>query len=354
MGLRWGLFFKIILVLLFVALLAHELGSGDKLHTALSAFRAHWAGANALWALAALLLMPLNWGAETRKWLLLLRAFAPEASWRLALRGVLAGVTLAVFTPNRLGEFGGRALALPPELRWRAAAANVVSTLSQTLVVLSAGGAGLWWLAREVLRPQPFYSTAVATLTLLGVAALSAFYFRVGAVRRFVIRCSSSIVCHFFPPKALPHPSLLTPHSSPLSPRRQWRGLLRGAAVLGRFQQKTLWAVLGWAALRYAVYTAQYFFLLQFFGVKTGLWGGLAGISTLFLLQTGIPLPPAMGLVARGGLAVQVWSLFEANELSSLSATFALWILNLILPALVGTFFLLNVHTNTTHRYEKD
>jgi len=192
MGLRWGLFFKIILVLLFVALLAHELCSGDKLRSALTAFRAHWEGANALWALAALLLLPLNWGAETRKWLLLLRVFSSDASWRLALRGVLAGVTLAVFTPNRLGEFGGRALVLPPELRWRAAAANVASTLSQTLVVLAAGGAGLWWFVREVLRPQPFYSTAVAVLTLLGVAALMVFYLQVGRVVRYFVSSQRS------------------------------------------------------------------------------------------------------------------------------------------------------------------
>lgn len=330
MGFRWGLFFKIILVLLFAVLLAHELCSGDKLRNAWAAFRVQWSGSNTLWAIAAVLLLPLNWGAETRKWQLLLRAFVPEAPWRMALRGVLAGVSLAVFTPNRLGEFGGRALSLPSRFRWRAAAANVVSALSQMLVVVAVGGAGLWWFVREVLRPEPFYSAAVAVLTALGASVLLVFYFQVGRV----LRCSAFAIPSFL----IRHLPAITEHAWL---GRQWRGLLRGTVVLGRFRSKTLWAVLGWATFRYGVYSAQYFFLLQFFGVCTDIWSGLAGISTLFLLQTGIPLPPAMGLVARGGLAVQVWSQLGANELSSLSATFALWIINLILPALVGTFFLL-------------
>lgn len=340
------LFLKMVLVLLFAALLAHELGSGDKLRTAWAAFCLHWAGANAWWAAAALALLPLNWGAEAQKWRLLLRVFSPEPSWGLALRGVLAGVSLAVFTPNRLGEFGGRALMVPPEQRWRAVAANVVSTLSQTLVVLAAGGAGLWWFVREVLRPEPFYAWAVLLLTAVGLAGLFFFYFQVSSFRHWslVILARLSLWRRGAGSSAARWPWL----------RKQLRLLLRGVAVLGRFEPRTLWSVLGWATFRYAIYSAQYFFLLQFFGIQTGLLGGLAGIFTLFLLQTGIPLPPAMGLVARGSLAVQVWSQFGANEVSSLSATFALWIINLILPALVGTFFLLTVHTNKALHHEQD
>ncbi len=330
MNSHWTFFFKIILVLLFAALLAHELDSGDKLRSAWAAFRVQWAGANVWWAATALALLPLNWGAETQKWRILLRVFSPAVSWGMALRGVLAGVSLAVFTPNRLGEFAGRVLLVPPEQRWRAATANVVSTLSQTLVVLAAGGLGLWWFMQQVLRPEPFYAGAVAVLAVAGVATLFFFYFQIKLLIPVLRRLRWLRSWRLQPAR---WPWL----------RGQVRLLLRGVAVLGRFEQRTLWVVLGWAAFRYAVYSAQYFCLLQFFSIHTGFWGGLAGISTLFLLQTGIPLPPAMGLVARGSLAVQVWSQFGANEVSSLSATFTLWIINLILPALVGTFFLLNV-----------
>lgn len=317
---------KILLVAGFLWLLVHELWTGNKWSVVWTAFQAQRTQASVGWMVATLLLLPLNWLVETQKWRLLLRAFEP-ASWGRAWRGVLAGVSLAVFTPNRLGEFGGRVLFIAPRHRWRAVVANVVSIFSQTMVVLTAGALGLLWFMLYLLKPDPFYTWALILLTTVGLTALFFFFFNI---------------------------RLLIPLLRRLPLLRRIRPLLRGVSVLAYFSRYDLFQVLLWAALRYLIYSAQYFFLLQFFGIQTGFWGGLAGIFTLFLLQTGIPLPPAMGLVARGSLAVQVWSQFGANEVSSLAATFSLWIINLILPALVGTFFLLNVHTNKTFSHEKE
>jgi hypothetical protein len=59
-------------------------------------------------------------------------------------------------------------------------------------------------------------------------------------------------------------------------------------------------------------------------------------------------------LVARGNLAVQAWAFFGANEISSLAATFTLWIINLILPALIGTFSLFYVNIAKLPAHEDD
>lgn len=325
-GRRVVVFFKIALVALFGGLLAYELGRGDQLNIIWAAFRAQRGHANAGWLLAVLALLPVNWLLETQKWRLLLHSFM-SVGWAQSLRGVLAGVSLAVFTPNRLGEYGGRVLFIRPRHRWQAVAANIVSTLSQAVVVVAAGSAGLLWFVQHHLQPAAFYLYAVAMVALASVAVL--------------------LFCYF-------HIRLLTLVLRRAKWLRRIRPLMRGAGVLGRFSQRTLAKVLGCAALRYWVYSVQYFFLLNYFGIKTGILGGFAGISTLFLLQTGIPLPPVMGLVARGSLAVQVWAQFGANEISSLAATFLLWIINLILPALVGTFFLLNVQGEEIQNNEKD
>ncbi|MCB0576837.1 MAG: hypothetical protein KDC61_19920, partial [Saprospiraceae bacterium] len=74
------------------------------------------------------------------------------------------------------------------------------------------------------------------------------------------------------------------------------------------FSRRDLLRVLFWSALRYGVYSAQYFMLLQFFGIKTGVFAGFAGIATIFLLQTVVPLPAFAGLLVRGNLAIFVWS----------------------------------------------
>jgi hypothetical protein len=93
---------------------------------------------------------------------------------------------------------------------------------------------------------------------------------------------------------------------------------------------------------------------LQFFGIKVNLLEGFAGISSIFLIQTGVPLSAGLALLARGEIAVFVWSHFGANELSVLAATFGLFIINLILPALWGAIIIAKINTSKPSGYEKN
>jgi hypothetical protein len=62
------------------------------------------------------------------------------------------------------------------------------------------------------------------------------------------------------------------------------------------------------------------------------------------LLQTAIPLPPIVGLLARGEVALKIWGISSQNDLSILAATFTLWVINLIIPALIGLVFILRLN----------
>jgi len=97
----------------------------------------------------------------------------------------------------------------------------------------------------------------------------------------------------------------------------------------------------------------QYFLMLRYFGIAVGPIEGLTGIATIYLFQTSIPLPPLMGLVARGELAIFIWGNFSANEINILAATFALWIINIIIPALIGTIFIGNINILKSLGYGK-
>ena len=76
-------------------------------------------------------------------------------------------------------------------------------------------------------------------------------------------------------------------------------------------------------------------------------------IATIYLLQTSVPLPPLMGLFVRSEVALFVWGMYSANEIAILAATFGLWILNLLIPALIGTVFMLNINVLKSLGYEK-
>ena len=65
---------------------------------------------------AVLLLMPLNWMLEVRKWQVL-SSNSVQLSFNDSLKAVLAGLNTGFITPNRIGEFAGRILFLPDNIR---------------------------------------------------------------------------------------------------------------------------------------------------------------------------------------------------------------------------------------------
>ena len=58
----------------------------------------------------------------------------------------------------------------------------------------------------------------------------------------------------------------------------------------------------------------------------------------LFIISI-IPTIAISEIGIRGSVAVYLFSLVSANILGILSATFVLWVINLLLPALIGAFF---------------
>jgi hypothetical protein len=106
------------------------------------------------------------------------------------------------------------------------------------------------------------------------------------------------------------------------------------------FKNKILIKALILSAMRYLVFTGQYALLLYYFGITIPFLAMISGIFLVFLIQSGIPLPPFLSMLARVEIAVIIWSVFERDVMIILSATFSLWIINLLIPSLIGAIFL--------------
>ena len=92
----------------------------------------------------------------------------------------------------------------------------------------------------------------------------------------------------------------------------------------------------------------QYIFILWFFGIDMSLFEGFSGVSSIYLIQSGIPLPPIVDVAARAELAYLIWGIYSENVLGILSATYGLWIINLILPSLLGLFYVIKMNLSTS------
>src|SRR5690606_10757729 len=97
-----------------------------------------------------LLMMLLNWFLEALKWKYLCAGVSPIGTWR-AVESVFCGLTWAVFTPNRIGEYGGRVMFLLPRRRIRGAVAMRVGALAQITITNVLGAAALCWFVGTYL-----------------------------------------------------------------------------------------------------------------------------------------------------------------------------------------------------------
>jgi hypothetical protein len=290
------------------------------------AFKQQSGQADWRWLFATILLMPLNGLMEVQKWLAPVRRYE-HIRYRDAIRAVLAGNALAVFSPNRLGEYGGRVLWVQSANQWKSFMAHAMGGFAQMIVLITFGTVGALWYWQQV------WTVDATWFCLIGIAAVGV---------------SVGMLLIYFNIRTL----------APLVQRLSWprsiKRYVKDVRVLAEFCREDLWLILGWSTLRYIVSCLQYYFLLQFFGIQVGLIAGFSGISTLFLIQTCLPLPPVASFFARSNIAILVWSTFDANECSSLATTALLWIINIFLPALMGTFFILHVNISKSLGYENE
>lgn len=319
-----NLIIKIAVAILLIGAIYFQIVHNDRVGILWPAFQNGLHPRQLPWLLFAILLMPLNWGFETLKWHALIRRFSALTFWQ-AYQSVLAGVAVSLFTPNRIGEYGGRVLLVEAGNGWRAVAATIMGSISQMVALLSGGIVGLALFASAHFQWESYVLWSV---TLTGAAlstGLLLIYWNINLLALALMKLRPGRRCRIAGYNlAKPIKEMLT--------------LFRG------YEKTELKRALFFAWARYFTYCFQYWLLLRFFGMELTIAEALPGIATIFFLQTSVPLPPAISLLARGEIALLVWTAFGANELSVLAATFGLFILNLCVPALLGGWFI--VKTN--------
>jgi hypothetical protein len=95
------------------------------------------------------------------------------------------------------------------------------------------------------------------------------------------------------------------------------------------------------SGLRFGVFTVQYWLLLRVYGVPIPFKAGFTAIGTVFLVQSVLPSLAAVELLKRGNIALLVFGVYTSAELSVLATSSTLWLINLVVPALLGYALLL-------------
>lgn len=316
---------KAALAALFVLLLWYDLFKRENFDEIYVLFLSELRGDNTFWLIATLLFLPLNWAAETLKWLPLVRRVQPLSFFE-AFKAVFAGVTFSLFFPNRTGEFGGRILFLKKKNAFKGVISTFIGSWAQQLVLITFGFLGFIYFLITLWNSDKIVVDTIITLGAGVIGLLFLMFLNLEAVIpvfkkiRFLYR---------FP------------------------RLIQSVGMLRQYTRRELFEALFWSFVRYVIYSLQYYFMLRFFGIDVPILRAASCIATIYLLQTSIPLPPVVGLLARGEVALKIWGLFTQNDLSILAATFSLWVINLIVPAFIGLVFILKANFFQSKKKEK-
>jgi len=264
---------------------------------------------------AVILLMILNWSIEAVKWKISVRP-VQAVPFSRALQAVLSGVSFSVSTPNRMGEYLGRVLYMNEGNRLRTISITIVGSISQLLITLLAGCVGLFIL-RDEIESRGLVSPMWMKVILYGVSGvllgLTLFYFRLSWLIKWVDRIPGS---------------------------KRFTYLVE---ALEEFHPALLLRLLALSLLRFIVFLVQYHLLFELFGVHLSAWQLCWTISISFLVMAVIPTIAIAELAQRGAIVTTIVGLYSINELGMTFATAGIWLINLILPAVIGSLLILRM-----------
>ncbi len=270
-------------------------------------------GAGVLLIIAAILMVLPNLLLEAWKWRLMVQPHYPEIKIGRAVMAVLAGMATGIFTPNRIGEYAGRLLYLEPGHRMEAMVGTFVDRISQLAVTLLSGIFVLaafywaWEFPGGTSEISPLLGNSlmiIASSTLVTILAFLTF---------------PQVIARLIPQFLL---------------RYKWaRQLKEGASTI---RSAAVLRVFLLSVLRYTVFSTQYVLLLYAMGWDAGVLIAYALVALVFLAKSVIPVPGILELGVRETIALEVFAVVGFAPAAAVQSTFLLYVINIILPTLVG------------------
>ncbi len=268
--------------------------------------------------LILILLMFLNWSLETIKWKILVDKIQ-QFSFFNAFQAIFSGITIGIFTPNRLGEIGGRIMFMDKGKRTFGVIAAGVGSLAQFITTIISGIIGLVLLLAiypDKFKISPLLNSISSGILFILFLFLIWSYFNVNKVKPILFKFS------FFRKRADQLDSF------------------------SEIKTVTLIRVAILSFSRYLVFMSQFFILLCLFDIYLTYTQAYISISLIYLFATLIPTSTLIELGIRGSLAIFFIGFFSENVLGIVLSTSILWIINLAIPAIIGSIFLLKKSSN--------
>ena len=247
----------------------------------------------------------LNWFFEILKWEAL-ASFCRNISFFESAKQSLSSLTASLFTPNRIGEYGAKAIYFAKGNRRKIMLLNLFGNINQMSTTILFGSFGLYYfLSHFPIEIEGFRLRKLAYVA----AILIAFVFfgnKYGykKIRGFYIDKIISFI------KSIP---------------------VRIHIVTFFF-----------SCIRYLIFSHQFYFLLYTFNINIDYTTAMALISSMYLIASLVPSLAFFDWLIKGSVAVWIFSFIGADELKIITITLLMWLLNFALPAIFGSYYIMN------------
>ena len=258
---------------------------------------------------AVVLLMPLNVWCEAGKWRLLLRDVEPMTIWG-AQRQVYYGYVGAFITPYHAGDYPARAMLLKDKSNWSAAVGlGLVGTVALLVVELIGGIPATWlYLSYDPSLPMQYAAAAFIVVVLL-ISFL--------------------------------------PHVARYLSRRTWKStqMQQLALALSQLSYTRFMQAIGWSAMRYVVWAVQLALTMHFCGVNMLPIEYMIAIPFYYMVIAIFPSMPVLNIAIRGTWSLIIFDTFSDNTAGIALAVLLIWIINTVIPMLIGSVLYRNGKT---------
>ena len=252
-----------------------------------------------------LFLTIFNWFFEILKWRILVSTIK-KISFFEALEQSLGGLTASLITPNRIGDYGAKAIYFEKQYRKRIVFLNLMGNVSQMTITTILG----------IIGVVIFYSTYDLDLNYQKI------------LRIFII--------------------IVIVVSFSIFGLQRSRFKIKGFSIehliefIKNLPQRIHISNLGLSFIRYLIFSFQFYFFLQIFGVDIDYKSAMIVLSSSYLLASIVPSLAVFDVLIKTGAAVYLFSFLGVNELTILCISTLMWLLNFILPSMFGSYFVLN------------
>ena len=242
-----------------------------------------------------LLLSVLNRFFEILKWQNLV-SYLHKITLFEATKQVLGALTAGLFTPNGIGEYGGKALFFEKSQAKNIVFLNLICNGIQVIISILFGLLGLWYLG--------FGKWVFLLLTIVLGFGILGFGLKKVRINGYSIEKILSKINEI--PK--------------------------------KIHRKNSYL----AICRYLIFSHQYYLLFLAFDVQLPYLTLMATIAAVYLLASSLPTFQFLDFAVKGSVAVYFFGLLGVNEWIVIFISTLMWFLNVVLPVLIGSYYVLN------------